>query len=237
MVTGASTADCAVMLVDARKGVLTQTRRHSYLVSLLGIRHVVLAVNKMDLVGYSEATLPRDRGRLPARSPPRSASTTSPCIPISALRGRQRRRRAAQRMPWYDGPTLMEYLETVEIDEDRAAARSRSGCRCSGSTAPTSDFRGFAGTDRQRHACGRATRSSSLPSGAKRASSGSSPTTATSTQAVAGQSVTLTLADEIDVSRGDVIAGVDRAAERRRPVRGHDRLDGRRADAAADAAT
>ena len=73
MVTGASTADLAVILIDARKGVLTQTRRHSYLVSLLGIRHVVLAINKLDLVDYSEAGVRHDRGRLPERSPPRSA--------------------------------------------------------------------------------------------------------------------------------------------------------------------
>ena len=86
MVTGASTADCAVLLVDARKGVLTQTRRHSYIVALLGLRHVVLAVNKIDLVDYSEARFRRDRSRLPrvrARSP--AAGVT--CIPVSALRG------------------------------------------------------------------------------------------------------------------------------------------------------
>ena len=120
MVTGASTADLAVILIDARKGVLTQTRRHSYLVSLLGIRHVVLAVNKLDLVDYSQDVFDADRGRVPRVSRPRSGSTTSSCIPMSALHGRQHHRAAARTPPWYDGPTLIGHLETVEIaDEPR----------------------------------------------------------------------------------------------------------------------
>ena len=137
MVTGASTADCAVILIDARKGLLTQTRRHSYLVSLLGIRHVALAVNKLDLVDYSRGRGSREieaeyRGVRRASSgsstsrasrSPRCAATTS----SSAARGRR----------GTEGPTLLEYLETVEVDEDRMQARLRSGCPCSGSTGPT----------------------------------------------------------------------------------------------------
>src|SRR4051812_43721817 len=117
MVTGASTADCAVILVDARKGVLTQTRRHSYLVSLLGIRQVVVAVNKMDLVGYSEerfGEIQRDYPGLPSQ--PRFDGGT--CIPPAALRGdKMIERRDA--MSGSGGPTGMEYLETVEVDQER----------------------------------------------------------------------------------------------------------------------
>ena len=96
MVTGASTADLAVILIDARKGVLTQTRRHSYLAHLLGIRNIVLAVNKMDLVGYDQAKFRRDRRRLSAHSRPRSASGTSSAIPISGLAGDNITSRSAQ---------------------------------------------------------------------------------------------------------------------------------------------
>ena len=136
MVTGASTADLAVILIDARKGVLTQTRRHSYIVSLLGIRHVVLAINKMDLVDYSREVFDPIVQRLPRVRGSRSASTTSSAIPMSALRG-DNITAQSQRTPWYRGPTLMGYLETVEIEDDDPA-RGRSACRCSGSTARTS---------------------------------------------------------------------------------------------------
>ena len=120
MVTGASTADLAVILIDARKGVLTQTRRHSYLVSLLGIRRVVLAINKMDLVDYSQHVFERHRARLPrVRQPYRPRRHHL----HSDFRGprRQHRRRAATAMPWYHGPTLMEHLENVPVGDDVAA--------------------------------------------------------------------------------------------------------------------
>src|SRR5215472_17245363 len=110
MVTGASTADCALILLDARKGVLTQTRRHSYLVHLLGIRHVAVAVNKMDLVEYSEERF-REIERQYGAFAEQLGLEEFTLIPVSALRGDNVTERSEQ-MPWYSGPTLMEYLET-----------------------------------------------------------------------------------------------------------------------------
>ena len=209
MVTGASTADLAVILIDARKGVLTQTRRHSYLVSLLGIRHVVLAVNKMDLVDYSQDVFDAHRRR--------TTATSRDQIGLHAMRLRSRcrrcsgdnitdRERAAR--PGTTGPTLMGHLETVEIDDARAqravphAGAVGQPARTSTSAAsparsPAARVR--AGRPRPRPAVGQG----------EPTSRASSPWTATSTRAVAGQSVTLTLADEIDVSRGDVLAAAD----------------------------
>src|SRR3954454_20975453 len=118
MVTGASTADCAVILIDARKGVLTQTRRHSYLVSLLGIRHVAVAINKMDLVDYAQA---RYR-EIEADYRSFAGEIGLPdvvCIPLSGLRGDNVVEPARATMPWYPGPTLMGYLESVEVDQER----------------------------------------------------------------------------------------------------------------------
>jgi bifunctional enzyme CysN/CysC len=203
MVTGASTADCAVLLLDARKGLLTQTRRHSFLVSLLGLRHVALVVNKLDLVDYSE-----DRFRELEREYRQFAGPLGLqdviCIPLSALRGDGVLVRSP-RMPWYQGPTLLEYLEAVEIDDHRLqTAPLRLPVQWV--NRPHPDFRGFAGT---------------LVSGSVRPGdrvvaepSGVESTVARIVTydgdvelAVAGQSVTVTLDDEIDVSRGDVLAG------------------------------
>ena len=123
MVTGASTADLAVILIDARKGVLTQTRRHSYLAHLLGIRHIVLAVNKMDLVGYDQPTydaIVADYRRL--RGPSIGIDTFVP-IPISGFRGDNIADPFRRETPWYDGPTLIQHLEAVDarrIDADQA---------------------------------------------------------------------------------------------------------------------
>ena len=119
MVTGASTADLAVILVDARKGVLTQTRRQSYLVSLLGIRHVVVAINKMDLVDYSQDVFARIEGEY-AEFASRVGLTGVTCIPISAVWGHNIVRRS-DTMPWYEGPALLEHLETVSVADDLAA--------------------------------------------------------------------------------------------------------------------
>ena len=143
MVTGASTADVAVILIDARKGVLTQTRRHSYIVSLLGIRHVVLAINKMDLMDYSQQTfddIVADVSRVRAAD---RARRTSFRVPLSALRGDNMLERSA-RMPWYQGPTLMEYLESVEIEDDLQHKPFRLPVQWV--NRPNQDFRGFAGT-------------------------------------------------------------------------------------------
>ena len=204
MVTGASTADLAVILIDARKGVLTQTRRHSYIVSLLGLRHIVLAVNKMDLVDCSREIFDtivseyRDFARQ-IRLPEVVA------IPVSGLRGDNIKDRSAA-MPWYRGPTLMGHLETVEIEDQVTRAPFRLPVQWV--NRPNLDFRGFAGTivsgtvspgDKVRVLPSaresRVTRVVTLGGDLKRA--------------VAGQSVTITLADEIDASRGDVFAGVD----------------------------
>ncbi|HKX94972.1 MAG TPA: sulfate adenylyltransferase subunit CysN [Methylibium sp.] len=208
MVTGTSTADVAIILIDARRGVLTQTRRHSFLVSLLGIRHVVLAINKMDLMGHAQKTFDAIVDEYRAFAKQIGLEGITP-IPMSALRGDNVVDRS-DRMPWYHGPTLMGYLETVEIDETRL----QSGpfrLPVQWVNRPDLDFRGFAGQiasgvvrpgDRIR----------ALPSGKEStvarivAHGGDLPL------AVAGQSVTLTLKDEIDISRGDVIAGADAPA-------------------------
>ena len=143
MVTGASTADLAVILVDARKGVLTQTRRHSYLVSLLGIRQVVLAVNKLDLVGLLAVTSSIDIEATTGRSPPRSAWTDIICIPISALHGDNIIERERQHARGTAGRRCWSTSRAVDVDEDWPA--SRSGCRCNGSTARISTSGASAG--------------------------------------------------------------------------------------------
>lgn len=208
MVTGASTADVAVILIDARKGVVTQTKRHSYLVSLVGIGKVALAVNKMDLVGYSKTVFD---GIVAAyrRFAERMGLTDITPIPLSALKGENIVARSAA-MPWYHGPTLMEYLETVEINETRLQGRPfRMPVQVV--TRPNQDFRGFAGTivsgvihpgDRIRV----------LPSGRENTVARIVTYEGDLDHAVAGQSVTLTLTDEIDISRGDLICSVDAPA-------------------------
>ncbi|HEY8926792.1 MAG TPA: GTP-binding protein, partial [Polyangia bacterium] len=143
MVTGASTADLSVILVDARKGVLTQTRRHSFLVSLLGIRHVVLVVNKMDLVDYSSEVFQRieDEYREFAKQLGFPALT---CIPISAVNGDNVVERSSA-MSWYTGPTLMGLLDDVEVDETRLQDQPMR-LPVQWVNRPNADFRGFAGT-------------------------------------------------------------------------------------------
>jgi bifunctional enzyme CysN/CysC len=205
MVTGASTADCAVILVDARKGLLTQTRRHSYLVSLIGIRHVVLAVNKLDLVDYSEGRF-REIEADYRDFAGQIGMEDITCIPVSGLRG-DNVLTPSERTPWYDGPTLMEYLETVEVDLERMqAAPFRLPVQWV--NRPDLDFRGFAGTI----ASGDVRPGDPirvLPSGRESTVARIVTHDGDLDRAVAGQSVTLTLADEIDCSRGDVIATVD----------------------------
>ena len=176
MVTGASTADLAVILIDARKGVLTQTRRHSYLVSLLGIRKVVLAINKMDLVGYDEETFDRivdDYRQFGAQI----GIEDFVAIPLSGLRG-DNITAPSENTPWYHGPTLMDYLETVEIEEQ--AQRRPLRLPVQWVNRPNLDFRGFAGTRRERHRAPGRTQSACCPRAAKARSRASSPWTATS---------------------------------------------------------
>ena len=210
MVTGASTADLAVILIDARRGVLTQTRRHSYLVSLLGIRKVVLAVNKLDLVDYSKdvfAAIEADYRAFAAQIGLEGDAIT--CIPLSALRGDNITAPSAN-TPWYIGPTLVGFLETVEIADASAAGPLR--LPVAWVNRPNLDFRGFSGQvgggvvrpgDRVR----------ALPSGQESTVTRIVTADGDLDTAIAGQSVTLVLADEIDISRGDLIAAADSPAE------------------------
>ncbi len=137
MATGASTCDLAIILIDARHGVQVQTRRHSFIVSLLGIKHIVVAINKMDLVAYSEQVFNRicEQYRDVARQLELDEITF---IPLSALQG-DNIIAPSDNTPWYHGTTLLGYLETVEVDEARLQ-RAPSACRCSGSTAPIRVF-------------------------------------------------------------------------------------------------
>lgn len=201
MATGASTADLAIILVDARKGILTQTRRHSFIVSRLGIRNIVVAVNKMDLVGHDAAVFRRIEReyRLLARALGDDLDIVA--IPISALEGDNVIEPGAA-MPWYDGPTLMEHLERVEVGDGRADTPFRLPVQWV--NRPNLDFRGFAG-----QIAGGTVRIGDrvtvLPSGRGSRVTGIVTMGEDRAQAAAGRSVTLTLADEIDVSRGDMI--------------------------------
>jgi bifunctional enzyme CysN/CysC len=209
MVTGASTADLAVILIDARKGVLTQTRRHSFLVSLIGIKNVVLAVNKMDLVGYAQETF--DKIVADYREFAGGIGITDfLAIPISGLRGDNITSKSGMTL-WYDGPTLLQHLETVEIDESRLQADPLR-MPVQWVSRPNLDFRGFAG----QIASGRVKpgeRVRVLPSGRESRVVRIVTKDGDLDEAVAGQSVTLTLADEVDCSRGDIIAAADAPAE------------------------
>ena len=204
LVTGASTADLALVLVDARKGVLTQTRRHSYLCKLLGVSKLVLLVNKMDMVGYDRAVFERIVADY------RAVAEEFVAIPVSAVAGDNVGARSAA-MPWYQGPTLIEHLEAVEPAEALSAAQplrlpvqwvSRHG----------QDFRGFAGLI----AAGAV-----RPGDKVRVMPAATPATVSRIvlgaedllEAVAGQSVTLVFDREVDCSRGDVIAAADAVPE------------------------
>ena len=200
MVTGASTADVAVILIDARKGILTQSRRHSYLVSLVGIRNVVLAINKMDLVDYSAARFAEIRQEY-AEFAAGLGFASITAIPISALEGDNVLERSP-RTAWYDGPTLMEFLETVEIAV--AAADLPFRLPVQWVNRPNLDFRGFAGTITAgtiRPGDEVVVPASGQRSRVKRIVTFDGDLT----EAAAGQAVTLTLEDEIDISRGDLL--------------------------------
>ena len=207
MVTGASTADLAVILVDARKGVLTQTRRHSFIVKLLGIRHVVVAINKMDLVDWSQARYDEIVTEYLAFAQ-QIGLTGITCIPLSALRGDNMLERSAA-SPWYTGPALMEHLETVVVEDDQVGLPFRLPVQWV--NRPNSEFRGFAGLV----ASGRVApgdRIRALPSGKEAIISRIVTHDGDLPHAVAGQSITLTLDREIDVSRGDVLVDAGQPA-------------------------
>jgi bifunctional enzyme CysN/CysC len=209
MITGASTADVAVILVDARKGLLTQTRRHSYLVSLIGIKKIVLTINKMDLMRYSEQVF-RDIETQYREFASKIGLDDITAIPLSALRGDNMVQRSEQ-MPWYRGPALLELLETIELDDSRTQTMPLR-LPVQWVNRPNLNFRGFCGMvssgtaavgDRVRvQPSGRESRIARIISaGTDRPS------------AVAGESITVTLDDEIDISRGDVISAATSPAE------------------------
>jgi bifunctional enzyme CysN/CysC len=209
MVTGASTADVAVILVDARKGVLTQTRRHSYLASLIGIRQVVLAVNKMDLVDYDPAVFARIDEDYRAFAACIGLAQVS-SIPLSALKGENVTGPSAA-MPWYDGPSLMQFLETCEVDEARLQ-RLPLRLPIQWVNRPHQDFRGF---------CGQVASGTLVPGQRIRVQPSGRETRVARIvafdgdreRAVAGESVTITLEDEVDLSRGDIVSAADSPAE------------------------
>jgi bifunctional enzyme CysN/CysC len=200
MITGASTADLAVILIDARKGVLVQTRRHSYLVSLIGIRQIVLAVNKMDLVGYSQETFDRIVAEYMEFAEQIGLENIT-AIPMSAFKG-DNITENSDKMPWYTGTALMPHLESVPIAAENIDAPFRMPVQWV--NRPNLDFRGFSGVI----AAGKVKvgdRLKVLPSGKESTVSGI-VMDGEIDEATAGLSVTLTLADEIDISRGDILA-------------------------------
>jgi len=201
MITGASTADLAVILIDARKGVLTQTRRHSYLASLLGIRRVAVAVNKMDLLDYSKDVFERLEHEY-REFAGRIGLTDVTCIPTSAVHGHNIVSRVPA-MAWYAGPTLMEYLEHAPVGDDVAQKPFRLPVQLV--HRPSADFRGFAGAIVS-GTVGIGDSVTVLPSGRQSCIARIIAGDGDVDVATAGQSVTVTLADELDVSRGDVLA-------------------------------
>ncbi len=201
MATGASTADLALVLVDARKGLLTQTRRHTFILSLLGVKHVVLVVNKIDLVGYDQAIFDRIEAEYRALAEPLGFSTLH-AVPVSALRGDNILKASAQ-TPWFTGTPLVPYLETIVVDEDRTGLPFRLPVQWV--NRPNLDFRGFSGTvasgtiavgDEVLVAASR------KPAVVRRIVTMDGDLE----RAVAGQAVTLVLDRELDISRGDVLA-------------------------------
>ncbi|MBM5811032.1 MAG: sulfate adenylyltransferase subunit CysN [Gammaproteobacteria bacterium] len=205
MATGASTADLAVILVDAARGVQVQTRRHACIVALLGIRHVIVAVNKMDLVGYDEAVFERIRSEcLGIRG---IGDADARVVPVSALRG-DNVVTGGDGMPWYRGPTIIELLDSVDVSHDQQLADLRLPVQYV--NRPDASFRGFAGT----LAAGEiAVGDPILAVPSRRLSrvreiltfDGNLP------RAAPGMAITVTLEDEIDISRGDLLAHPDRA--------------------------
>jgi bifunctional enzyme CysN/CysC len=200
MATGASGADLAVILIDARKGVLVQTRRHSLICSLLGIRHVVVAVNKIDLVDFAQDTFDKIVADYTAFAAELGFASVAP-IPISARFG-DNVTSASAHTPWYRGPTLLQYLETIDIDRDIVERPFRFPVQWV--NRPNQDFRGYAGTV--------ASGQIKVGEPVVEAASGRTSTIASIVtydgevpSAEAGDAVTLTLADEIDIVRGDVL--------------------------------
>ncbi len=210
MVTGASTADLAVILVDARKGVLVQTRRHSYLAHLLGIKHLVLAVNKMDLADYSQETFDQIVAEYSAFAEEIGIEEFT-AIPISGFKGDNITAAPSDNTPWYSGPSLIDHLETVEI-ANVAAQEKPFRMPVQWVNRPNLDFRGFSGLIGSGTVKpGDAVRV--VPSGKTSSVKNIVTFDGELDEGVAGQSVTLTLEDEIDCSRGDVISAAENPPE------------------------
>src|SRR3954449_3180974 len=200
MATGASTCQLAIILIDARHGVVTQTRRHSFIVSLLGIRHVIVAINKMDLVGYDREAFDRIKNDYTGFVAKLDIPDVQ-FIPMSALRGDNVVEKSAA-MPWYQGPPLLNHLETVHIASDRNLADMRFPVQYV--LRPNLNFRGFAGTI----ASGIVRKGEevlALPSGKKSRVKSIVTQDGELEEAFSPMAVTVTLEDEIDVSRGDVL--------------------------------
>ena len=209
MATGASTADLAILLIDARRGVLEQTRRHAFIASSLGIRKLVLAINKMDLQNYEQSVFDDIENDFIEFAEELAAGIEIQAIPMSALEGTNITTKS-DKTPWYDGPSLMEYLETVPVDDERLNAPFRLPVQYV--NRPNLDFRGFSGQ---------------IPSGTVRVGDrvktlpSAKETTVTKIltgdkevqEAVAGESVTICFADEVDTSRGDLICTAEEPAE------------------------
>lgn len=208
MATGASTAQLAILLIDARKGILPQTRRHHRIVTMMGIRHIVLAVNKMDLVGYDAAVFNRIEAdyRVFAKD---ATLDTLQAIPLAAIHG-DNVLKTSEAMPWYTGPTLFEHLDTVDVSH--TAAREAFRLPVQWVNRPNLNYRGF---------CGRIAEGKVRPGDAVRILPSGRTTTVRSidfweeqlSEAEAGASITLTLNDEVDVSRGDLIVAADAPPE------------------------
>jgi bifunctional enzyme CysN/CysC len=204
MATGASTADLAVLLIDARKGVLTQTRRHSHIVALFGIRDVVVAVNKMDTLDWGEAAFERIKAEYEAFAASIGLANVM-CIPVSALHGDNVTRGSAA-MPWYRGATLIEHLETVDITSSASEKPFRMPVQWV--NRPNSQLRGYCGTivSGSVHP---GDRMAVLPAGRTAEVARIVSFDGDLQEAAAGQAVTLTFSEEIDITRGDVIAADD----------------------------
>ncbi len=216
MATGASTCDLAVILIDARHGVVTQTRRHSYIASLLGIKHIVVAINKMDLVNFEQDVFEKIKGDYRTFADKLSMQDVY-FVPISALDGDNVVNKS-ERSAWYHGKTLMEILETVPIAEDRNLTDFRLPVQYV--NRPNLDFRGFCGTI----ASGKVRPGDAikvLPSGKTSKVKSIVTFDGDLEEAFADQAVTLTLTDEIDVSRGDVLVKADDKVELTNHLKAH----------------
>jgi sulfate adenylyltransferase subunit 1 len=203
MVTGASTADAAVILIDARKSVLPQTRRHAYIAHLLGVRHLIVAINKMDLVDYDEGVFNVIRESFLEFVTGRLNIPDLRFVPVSAFNGDMVVERG-ERMPWYDGPTLLEVLESIEVRDETEHTPLRLPVQLVVRPGAGSDFRGYAG----RLESGVLVRGAEvlvLPAQRRTVVRDIVTLEGSQAVAVAGDSITLLLADEIDISRGDMI--------------------------------